>query len=344
MTKPGEFYEYDTSVEPLAYTKEQVFQYLNRIQYFNEGEEQALPELSLQTLQKIQTRHLHSIPYGNTSFFYYNELDQKDENQNAPTNPNNLLTTKGASLHPLDIFKKLVTEERDGYCYEHNILLSHILTNLGFNNYIVGARTADQALFIKERKVVMTGLRHCAIIAELNDQKYLLDAGFSSIGNFQPVPVFEQVIEDPECELVPLLDNTHLQVVRRYPPGQNHLSAMIPPFYLAQGKENIWYPLFFFTFTPFFPKDIAHINYYLVMDQTSTYNEHLIIRKYIQEPEGTMAKVFDNQLKLITLDGTVKRIHLRDENGRREALKKYFNVDLSSLKEVIPPSFVTFDT
>lgn len=94
----------------MIYTKKQIKQYLDRIQY---GGSIALNE---QTLRGLQIAHLIHIPYEN--------LD--------------ILNGIPLSLEPEGLFHKMITKKRGGYCFELNGLYSNLLESLGFRvmNYI----------------------------------------------------------------------------------------------------------------------------------------------------------------------------------------------------------------
>ena len=78
------------------------------------------PKLYRELLATIQAYHVSHIPYDNTALHYSQ--------------------TPSISLHIHDIFHKLVTRKRGGYCMENNILLYHVLRQLGFDVYLTGAR------------------------------------------------------------------------------------------------------------------------------------------------------------------------------------------------------------
>ncbi|KAI9297088.1 cysteine proteinase, partial [Neoconidiobolus thromboides FSU 785] len=328
------------------YTSEQLVGYLKRINFIKGNNETELPPANLETLKELMTLHLNSIPYGNTSYFYY--LEDINFEQEEPSNPNDLHTTKGVSLGPRDIYKKLIVEKRDGYCFEHNLLFYYVIGCLGYKVHTIGCRVVDQNKFRDEGVVAMGGMRHCAMIVLLDEQKYLVDVGYRAIGNFQPVPIHNDILDDDEYPEAILTDNTKLQIVRRYGPGFAHLSNVnAQPFYLVrnyvpyhtiddkyygtvEGKRLLWQPLFFFTIEPFLPDDIKHLNYYMVLDTTHPFSQHLILRKFIVvDSQPCLVRMFDNQIKIIHSDGKVDRLILKNEQERRDALFSYFGIDLS---------------
>ena len=94
--------------------------YFERIELPSRFRREQNPKLDRELLATIQAYHVSHIPYDNTALHY------------SPT--------PSISLHIHDIFHKLVTRKRGGYCMENNILLYHILRQLGFDVYLTGAR------------------------------------------------------------------------------------------------------------------------------------------------------------------------------------------------------------
>ena len=78
----------------------------------------------LQLLRALQVCHLCTIPFETLSLHYSKQ--------------------PYVSVNPQDIYAKLVTRRRGGYCMEQNTLLYHILRALGFSVYCAGARVRSR--------------------------------------------------------------------------------------------------------------------------------------------------------------------------------------------------------
>lgn len=105
-------------------------------------------EYTLEFLGKVQTACVLTIPYEN--------LDILD---NIPI-----------SLDKNDIFNKIVTRHRGGYCFELNALLHSVLADMGFKVRSCFARYLRGENTIPFR-------RHRIVIVELDGEEYLLDIG-----------------------------------------------------------------------------------------------------------------------------------------------------------------------
>lgn len=105
----------------------QIAQYLRRIGLSTPIEAlrsavESNPEESLRNLRILQQRHMAAIPFGNTGLHYSQH--------------------RTISLDPAVVFKKLVLDERDGYCMESTGLLNMVLRSLGYKLYATGARVS----------------------------------------------------------------------------------------------------------------------------------------------------------------------------------------------------------
>ncbi len=128
---------------------EKVSQFLKRINY------EEKPKIDLESLSKLQTSFLKSVPFENLDIINNTPLDYSSKN----------------------IFHKIVIQNRGGLCYENNGLFHDMLTELGFDVYFIIA-----AMFPKEEKKF--DFSHMALIVTLNDIAYLIDVGNGkSFGN-----------------------------------------------------------------------------------------------------------------------------------------------------------------
>ena len=97
---------------------------------------------------------------------------------------------KGAepSLGVADLFDKVVTRKRGGYCFELNGLFHALLKELGFD---VQASMARVLL----RPIPHPAISHRANIVTLDETRYLVDVGFGG-----PMPGFALALEDGQTQ------------------------------------------------------------------------------------------------------------------------------------------------
>ena len=102
-----------------TYTDEQLAQYLTRIGYPHDVRQQ-IAEDPLGALTALQRRHMSRVPFESLSLHYSRH--------------------RTLSLHPEDLFNKIVTNGRGGYCMEVNTFFAAVLRTLGFSLFSVGGR------------------------------------------------------------------------------------------------------------------------------------------------------------------------------------------------------------
>jgi len=92
------------------------------------------------------------------------------------------------SLAPQDIADKLVRAGRGGYCFEHNLLLADVLTELGYGVTLLGARVRMGTDLIRP-------LTHAALAVTVPGEatRYVADVGFGSQGLLEPLPLVADV-------------------------------------------------------------------------------------------------------------------------------------------------------
>lgn len=125
--------------------------------------------VNLRFLKLIQQSHLYTIPFENLDIHYGTPI----------------------KLDVLRIYEKIISQRRGGFCYEINGLLHQLLIQIGFEAELIAARVfqkADQYSPLYD---------HLAILVQLEDQQYLVDAGFGKF-TLLPLPIiFKENIIDP---------------------------------------------------------------------------------------------------------------------------------------------------
>lgn len=135
--------------------------YLARIGYIStEAETPPTPAANLETLSAVMAAHMRTISFENMDVVLRGEI----------------------SLSPDDVFDKLVTKGRGGYCFEQNTLLRSALTSLG---YVV------RPLLCRVRwgkaPTQDTAFTHMCLSVVVNGGTYLADVGFAGTNSMAPV-------------------------------------------------------------------------------------------------------------------------------------------------------------
>ena len=119
-----------------------VDRYLQRIKVHRENP-------SVKYLRELHKAHLMYIPFENLDIHYVNRIVLDYE----------------------AIFHKIIGRGRGGFCYELNGLFYHLLYHLGFECYLISAKTKQKEDYSKD-------FDHMAIVVSLDKVDWLVDVGF----------------------------------------------------------------------------------------------------------------------------------------------------------------------
>ncbi len=151
------------------------------------------------------------------------------------------VTGKEPSLATDDLFDKIVTRQRGGYCFELNLLFHRLLRALGFDAYMViihlGRRGSGPEVGAPA---------HCGVIVKIDGQDYFADVGYGG-----PVP--------DGC--VPLNGET----VNGHFSYQNGVYTVVA----CHDNDGTLIPRFTFKNTPCDPMEIVPLNLYVARRENS---------------------------------------------------------------------------
>ncbi|MDX1485988.1 MAG: arylamine N-acetyltransferase, partial [Alphaproteobacteria bacterium] len=133
---------------------------------------------TLETLRAIARLHPQAIPFEN--------LDP--------------LMGRPVRLDPASLERKLVTDGRGGYCFEHGLLLKGVLEALGFAVTGLSARTIWGL-----PPGTPTARAHMLLRVDMGDETYLVDAGFGIAALTAPLALVTDVEQDTPHETYRLL-------------------------------------------------------------------------------------------------------------------------------------------
>jgi N-hydroxyarylamine O-acetyltransferase len=119
----------------------------------------------IQNLKKLHKFHLLHVPFENLDIFMKEEI----------------------SLNAENLYRKIVIDQRGGFCYELNTIFYYLLRAVGYKGYIISARVYSDGKPGPE-------FDHMALIVEAGGKQWLCDVGFgdSFIEPLEMVPGKEQ--------------------------------------------------------------------------------------------------------------------------------------------------------
>lgn len=133
---------------------------------------------TLATLQALQFGHVSSIPFENLS----------------------PLLGEAVPLDPASLQDKLVRRRRGGWCFEHNLLFTHVLRAIGFDVRTLAARVRWNV-----PPQVTTPRSHCLLLVDLPEGPHIADVGFGGLTLTAPLALRdgEQATPHEPHRLVP---------------------------------------------------------------------------------------------------------------------------------------------
>lgn len=245
-------------------------EYLQRINYTGPLEP------TLEVLSQLQQAHLMHVPFENL-----------DIHNNTRIDLNNL-------------FDKVVTRRRGGFCYELNGLFYQLLKELGFIVKKVSARVYDG------KENYSPEFDHMALIVTIKNDKYLVDVGF---GEFALCPI-----------------KIELNTETNDPKGIFRIEAFDENYIVVKkkGAGGNFIPEYFFT-----EKERQLNEFYEMCNYHQTNSASHFMQKRIcslPTPNGRIT-LTGNTLK-ITENAEVRERKLNDEDEAKEILWNYFGIKL----------------
>lgn len=214
---------------------------------------------SAATLERLVYLHSHAIPFEN--------LDS--------------LAGERVSIG-LDVLQdKMLARGRGGYCFEHNVLLWSVLSQLGFTVAGLAARVRWNA-----PEGVVRPIGHMALRVEAERQLYLVDAGF---GGLTPTSPLRLDCSEPQATaLEPFRIDGEMHGVRV-------LSVLL---------DGSWRPLYEYQPTEYQPGDYEAWNFWTCAAPESPFVTHLMAARPAKAGRHALE---DNRYTFRPLGGAVHR-------------------------------------
>jgi len=240
---------------------------------------------TLDTLRAIHVRHTEAIPFENL-----NPLLKWPVRLDAPS-----------------LEQKLVRDGRGGYCFEHNLLLSHVLKALGFSVAGLAARVLWNA-----REGAITARGHMLLRVDLNEKPYIADVGFGGQTLTGPLRL------EPNTEQA-----TPHEPFRLLQAGEE---------FVMQAKiHGTWKPLYRFDLQEQHLPDYEVSSWYLSNHPDSHFVNGLIAARPTPDRRHALR---NNELATHYLDGVTERRVLTSAAELRETLEGAFGLTLPEAPEL----------
>jgi len=234
---------------------------------------------NLDTLSAIHLQHPRAIPFENL-----NPLLRWPVHLDAPS-----------------LQQKLVRDRRGGYCYEHNLLLSHVLRQLGFRVRWLAGRVLWN---VPEGTV--RARSHMLLLIDLDNRRYVADVGFG--GGTPTAPLRLQA-----------------DIEQSTPHEPFRLIASGEAFVMQAKIGDSWRPLYAFDLQEQVLADYEVVNWYLCNNPSS----HFVTGVFAARPDHACRYALrGNELAVHHVNGITERRLLTSTRELRAALEETFRVNL----------------
>ena len=246
-----------------------VRQYLERIGY------DGAAEPTKETLFALQRLHLLRVPYENMD----------------------ILAGKRLSLSIDDLFHKVVTRGRGGYCFEVNALFGWLLAQMGYHVDSYFGR------FVRgEPQIPMR--RHHVLVARVGEERFVCDVGVGIAIAREPLLLAEGIEQTQDFGSYKLERDEVLGWV------------------IYSREKGEWEWLYSFTEEPQLPVDFVQPTFFCEYAPESIFNKSPMIA--IRTPDGRKT-IDDHTFKHFSPAG-VEVTELQDEAALSEALNVHFGI------------------
>ena len=212
---------------------------------------------------------------------------------------------KNISLSDEDLINKLIYKERGGYCFELNGLLLKTLKATGFDTRALLGRVhlAGEP----------TGRSHQVSVVNLDEQLWIVDAGFGSHTPRSPLPL----VTDKEL-------STDIQTFRFIETEQFGYMLQVK---LPDDNEGfIWQSLYSLDMTNVYDADKSYGNFYVSNHPKSLFVTSRIAAFPI---ENGIVTIFNNTMKKV-VNGITEETVLEENESYLETLRTQFGIKLEA--------------
>lgn len=235
-------------------------------------------DASLATLKGLHFAHAHNVPFENLDI----HLGQ------------------AISLQPADLFAKIVTRKRGGYCYEVNSFFAMILPAFGFQVHGLLARVLFSNSVVRPRS-------HQLLLVMVENQPWIADVGFGSCCLREPMRLIPDVVSEQGPDSFRLKSETgHTYVLEA----------------LLAGR---WQDLYEFTLERFDLVDYEPFNYWNSTSPYVRFTQQKLCT--IPTPEGRIVAV-DWEFKIHSR-GSARTIRAETDDEYRRLLREYFRLEIT---------------
>ena len=199
-----------------------------------------------------------------------------------------------------NLFNKIVTRKRGGFCYELNSLFYELLKEVGFTVKIVSARVYDG------KKNYSPEFDHMVLVAKIKDDHYLVDVGFGEFSSYPIKIELNKDTNDPGGLFRIETFNENYKVVKK----KNAEGKFIPEYMFSEKERQV-------------DEFSDRCNYH----QTSN-ESHFMQKRICSLPTKNGRITLTGDTLKITENGVVRQRKLNSEQEIQQELWNHFGIRL----------------
>lgn len=231
--------------------------------------------------------------------------------QTVPFENISVLLGDPVSLDKDDLFEKIVTQRRGGYCFECNGLFGHLLNTLGFESRPLAARVWYRA------RDDVSARTHTLNLVIAEGQKLLVDVGFGGTTPRIAVPLSPGRYEDQDGPIELVQNSEH-------------------GWMLSRQVDETLHPQFSFTLDLVYPNDLLLANHFMSTHPTSHFTHGLRLSRFTQA--GRIGLTGDG---LTIREG--QTIHHQKPDTLSECLSEVFGLTLGKRLDELDAALMAWD-
>ncbi|EON78120.1 arylamine N-acetyltransferase [Lunatimonas lonarensis] len=206
------------------------------------------------------------------------------------------------------LMKKLITQGRGGYCFEHNLLFGAVLRKIGFKVRSLAARVLWQ---LPAGKIMPRD--HMVLMVSLHAERYLVDVGWG--GNTLTKPL--------------LLGNDQMQATPHEPFKLQNCDGI---YTLSIQLNGEWEPMHQFGLEEYLLPDYEVISWYLNQHPDSLFVNHLMAARTTKSERLALK---DDQFTIHPTNGVTEKKRLGTPGEVLDVLQDRFGIRIPEKKALI---------
>ncbi len=195
--------------------------------------------------------------------------------------------------------RKIVTNQRGGYCFELNGIFQQALLSLNFKSRPLLARVMYRGTEVNSRT-------HIILLVEINGKEFIADAGFGGPGAFLPIPL--------EMDREDIQPNGVFRFTR------DHTHGIL----LQKKTDDGWFNVYAFNLDTVYPADLVMSNFFTSQFPESHFRKNLIMGLHL--PNGRMTLL--NRQFTTVINKQTSTEEIANEKELLSIIKNKFGVKL----------------